>query len=323
MKTYPIHIAFCINDAYAQYISVTIKSIVDNHPEDMVTIHILSDYISEKSRIRLSEAIVGAESHIELIYHTMDDTKFEGLRVKSKWPICTWYRMVLCNVLPEEIHRVLYLDADTVVAANLVHLFQLDMQDKSIAAVPDIYSIFGEQRATNLGYDESKGYVCSGVVLFNLDYWRQHALAEKSLDWARIHAGILAYPDQDVLNVICQDTKIMLPLNYAIASHYFYYDLFYRAYLSEVKACVEHPVIIHFIAKTWYKETSHNHPLYKIWRYYNNCLKHPVSIVYESKGLIRLKVQIWNLLHPFYKNPRRVSIPEIKQRIRSYERSVQ
>jgi lipopolysaccharide biosynthesis glycosyltransferase len=323
MRTYPIHIAFCVNDAYAKYISVTIKSIVDNHPEDMVTIHILSDYISEKSRIRLSEAIVGAESHIELIYHTMDDTKFEGLRVKSKWPTCTWYRMVLCNVLPEEIHRVLYLDADTVVAANLVHLFQLDMQDKSIAAVPDIYSIFGEQRATNLGYDESKGYVCSGVVLFNLDYWRQHALAEKSLDWARIHAGILAYPDQDVLNVICQDTKIMLPLNYAVASYYFYYDLFYRTYMSEVKACVEHPVIMHFIAKTWHKETSQEHPFYKVWRHYNRCLKQPVPIVYESKGLIRLKVQIWNLLHPFYKNPRQVSIPEIKQRIRSYERSVQ
>lgn len=70
------------------------------------------------------------------------------------WPICTWYRLALCDVISTEIHRVLYLDADIVVAANLSNHFRLDMDNKSIAAVMDDYVLRGN--ATRLVYDESK-----------------------------------------------------------------------------------------------------------------------------------------------------------------------
>jgi lipopolysaccharide biosynthesis glycosyltransferase len=319
MESYPIHIAFCINDAYAKYVCVTIKSIVDNHPNDDVTIHILSDYISEKSKCRLSEALIGAESHISIVYHWMNDMDYEGLLVKKKWPICAWYRLSLDSVLSVDIHRVLYLDADTVVAANLLHLFQLNMENNSIAAVPDMYSVWGELRATRLGYEESRGYVCSGVLLINLDYWRVSNLSKKSFVWARNHSDILVYPDQDVLNVMCLNSKKVLPLNYAVASYFFNYELPYEEHLAELKECVEHPVIVHYIDKTWYKETCQTHPLHKIWHHYNRLLKHPVRIEYESKGWIRLKVQVWRLLHPYYEQSRRITIKNIMQKIELYE----
>lgn len=316
---YPIHIAFCINDAYARYICVTIKSVVDNHPNDAVTIHILSDFISNKSRHWLSESIQGAESRISIVYHIMDNSRFEGLKVRRLWPICIWYRLVLSEVLPTDIHRVLYLDADTIVAANLSHLFQIDMENKSIAAVIDNYALGGQ--AERLGYDESKGYVCSGIILMNLDYWRQHGFSEKSLDLARNYSYKFDFPDQDVINMMCRDSKIILPLNYAVAPHFFQFEAFYTEHLSEIKECIEHPIIIHYLTsmKPWIKETSKYHPLYKIWRRYNNALRHPVRISYESKGLLRLKVKVWNLLHTFSK--RYQTISDIKNMIALYERN--
>jgi lipopolysaccharide biosynthesis glycosyltransferase len=247
----------------------------------------------------------------------MDNSRFEGLKVRRLWPICTWYRLALCDVLSKDIHRVLYLDADTVVAENLSHLFNLDMDNKSIAAVIDDYAVIG--RATRLGYEESKGYVCSGIILMNLDYWRQHGFSEKSLDWARTHPDELSYPDQDALNVVCQDSKIILPLNYATNSHFFQHELIYCDHLAELKACVEHPIIIHYTVKAWIKETAQLNLFSNIWEHYNRRLRHPVRVTYESKGFLRFKIQVWRLLHPF--NRRCQSILEIKDKIALYERN--
>jgi lipopolysaccharide biosynthesis glycosyltransferase len=315
MESYPIHIAFCINDAYAKYVCVTIKSIVDNHPNDDVTIHILSDYISEKSKCRLSEALIGAESHISIAYHWMNDMDCEGLRVSRLWPICIWYRFALCNVLSKDIHRVLYLDADTVVAANLSHLFQMNMENKSIAAVFDINCVINEKRPSYLGYDESKGYSCSGVILMNLDYWRQNNLLNTLIDWAKEHHDLITFPDQDAMNVVCLDSKIDLPWNYDITYHSLTMDEAYELYLNDVKLCIDNPVIIHCTAKPWFRETSKKHPQYKIWRHYNRRLRHPVRITYIAEGLIPLKMFIWNMLHPSVRNSR-MTISKIKKRIK-------
>ncbi len=51
MKKPPIHIAFCVNNLYADYIRVSIKGLLDNN-DCPIMIHVLSDYISEKPYFR-------------------------------------------------------------------------------------------------------------------------------------------------------------------------------------------------------------------------------------------------------------------------------
>lgn len=318
MRTYPIHIAFCINDAYAKYVCVTVKSIVENHSGDVVTLHFLSDDLSEKSKDRLSEAIIGAENRVKLVYHVMEAEKYRGLRVKRYWPRCIWYRFALCEVLPQEIHRVLYLDADTVVTTNLVPLFQVNMEEKSIAAVYDINCVLNEHRPSHLGYDDSKGYECSGVILMNLDYWRHENLLKRLMDYATSHSQLLSFPDQDAMNVICLNSKVALPWKYNVMYHTLMMDESYESYLDEMKQCIDSPAIIHYTSKPWFVETGRNHPQYRVWRYYNRKLKHPVKIVYLSKGWIPLKIFVWNMLHPSVRKSR-MTISKIRKKIASYE----
>jgi hypothetical protein len=62
------------------------------------------------------------------------------------------------------------------------------------------------------------------------------------------------------------------------------------------------------------------HPQYGIWRRYNKKLKHPVKIVYREKGLIPLKIFVWNILHP--KSVRRnvnLTLSGVKRKIKDYE----
>ena len=121
-------------------------------------------------RCRLDE-IVKKSNSTKLHIHIVNDESLRGL--KDTWSIYTWYRVLLPQVLSEDVHRVLYLDADTIVAGNLNELFTLDMEGKAIAGSIDPES-YNKETFERCGYDQSKKYICAGVMLMNLEYLREH-----------------------------------------------------------------------------------------------------------------------------------------------------
>lgn len=296
-KTHPIHVVFCVNDVYARYISVTIKSIIENHHNCDIHIHVLTNYISIYNQKILYEIIKGF-SRVSLRIYEIDDTSLQGLKT-GHWTIYTWYRLLIPDTLPNEINRVLYLDADTLVVANLTDLFSINMDRKSIAAVEDIYS--NDKKIYNrLGYDSSQKYICVGVMLMNLDFWRKNQLSEKIINWARHNSSSIVAPDQDAINYICRDTKILLPLRFDIFNMFLVSEVYLqKPYLEQVKACVMTPAIIHYAGCVPWVKDEPQHLFYNKWIKYNKMLKHPVKIKYKAKGLLLLKYYLWDILHPF------------------------
>lgn len=299
MQWNSIHIAFCVNDIYAQYIAVTIKSIAENfqNNKEGVCIHILTDYISTKNIQRLNEIVIDYE-RMSLYIHKVDDSPLRGLRTNN-WTIYTWYRLLLPDILPVEIKRVLYLDADTLVTADLSELFEFDMTNKSIAAVVED-NTFNQKYYDRLGYDNSKQYICAGVLLMNLEYWREHYLTEKMIKWARTNEDKLKTMDQDAINYICQDTKILLPLRFGVVQWFFHIDKFYEPpYLLELEDCLRIPAIIHYgFCPPWVMD-SPKHLMQKEWERYNKMLRHPVKSIYKANGWMLIKSILWDVLHLF------------------------
>ena len=287
-----MHVAFCVNDGYAEYIMVTIKGLLENNSNPIV-IHVLSDYISEKNVARLKD-LAGSYPSAELNVVIVDDSKLRGL--KDTWTIYTWYRVLLPEILESGVHRVLYLDADVLVAGNIQDLFCLDMTNKAIAGTIDFQS---KDAVTykRCGYEQEKEYVCAGIMLMNLDYWREHDIANKVIRWGRENNDRIQFPDQDSINYICRDIKILLPLKYDIVDGFFHDDYYYKNYPQELRECVESPVIIHYAGQApWVVELS-NHLLQDEWEKYNRALKKPVKKVYQSKGFLKIKVILYRLFH--------------------------
>ena len=131
-----MHVAFCVNDGYAQYIMVTIKGLLENNSNPIV-IHVLSDYISERNVAQLKD-LVSSYPFAELKVVIVDDSKLRGL--KDTWTIYTWYRVLLPEILDKNVHRALYLDADVLVTGDIEKLFRLDMTGKAIAGTIDFQS---------------------------------------------------------------------------------------------------------------------------------------------------------------------------------------
>lgn len=292
MNSQSMHVAFCVNDGYAQYIMVTIKGLLENNSNPIV-IHVLSDYISERNVARLKD-LVSSYPFAELNVVIVDDSKLRGL--KDTWTIYTWYRVLLPEILDKDVHRVLYLDADVLVAGNIGELFRLDMTGKAIAGTIDFQSkdISTYKRC---GYEPEKEYVCAGIMLMNLDYWRKHDIANQVVRWGRDNNDRIQFPDQDSINYICRNAKILLPLKYDIVDGFFHDDYYYQHYPRELRECVESPVIIHYAGQApWVVELS-NHLLQDEWEKYNRALKKPVKKVYQSKGFLKIKVILYRLFH--------------------------
>ena len=310
----PLHIAFCVNDNYVSYISVTIKSIVENNQQHDIYIHVLIDKISVTNQVRLTKAIYGYNK-VNLNIHLVDNKVLAGLKT-GVWTIYAWYRVLLPVILSESVKRVLYLDADTLVMTDLQDLFSMDMTDKSIAASIDIQSL--DNRAFDrCGYEYDKQYVCSGILLMNLDYWRKNDLSNKLIDWANLNHDRIMFPDQDAINYICRDSKIVLPLRYGILNVFFLNDAFYRgAYAAQLKDCIEQPAIIHYAGcYPWIKVFS-THLMQNEWVRYNKKLPSvcQVRTEYILKRWLYIKMMCWEILHPFYKRPK-LTLNEIKYRI--------
>ena len=287
-----MHVAFCVNDGYAQYIMVTIKGLLENNSNPIV-IHVLSDYISERNVAQLKD-LVSSYPFAELKVVIVDDSKLRGL--KDTWTIYTWYRVLLPEILDKDVHRVLYLDADVLVAGNIGELFRFDMTDKAIAGTIDFQSkdISTYKRC---GYEPEKEYVCAGVMLMNLDYWREHDIANQVVRWGRDNNDRIQFPDQDSINYICRNAKILLPLKYDIVDGFFHDDYYYQHYPRELRECVDAPVIIHYAGQApWVVELS-NHLLQDEWEKYNRELKEPVNKIYQSKGILKIKVILYRLFH--------------------------
>lgn len=291
-----LHFAFCVNDGYVPYICVTIKSIIENHRGISKTVYVLSNQVSERNR-HLLEEVVAEDQDTCLEIVIVDDTPLRGL--KETWLIYAWYRLLIPNYLPEDVHKILYLDADTVVCGDLTSLFNIDMSDFSVAGCIDPES-FNPETIIRCGFDMVKDkYICSGVLLMNLGFWRSCQLSQKMIAYARKYNDRIKFPDQDTINILCKDTKVVLPLKYGIMDYFFEQDIFYHeSYREQLIECVVRPAVVHYAGRNPWKRELATTVFQDEWDKYNRMLKHPAKKEYITKGWLWVRMMIWNALHP-------------------------
>lgn len=171
------------------------------------------------------------------------------------------------QIFPDYVERLLFIDADTIVAGSVAELKTIDMNGSALGVVP-----------VNLGVDEiRKGklklangnqiYFNSGVLLFNLPVWRRENCHQMIIDMLNKKID-LDWPDQNLLNNAIPERLIKtLPLKYNYLSHY-YHPRQERGWLrighyyseEEIEEAISHPAIIHYLgggwilARPWYRD---------------------------------------------------------------------
>lgn len=270
----------CFNSEYVPYASVTIKSIMDNAGvDDEIVVHVVSDYLSNDNLEFLKRWNV--------VFHIInDDSIFDGID-SSVWSVYTLYRLFLPKYLESDIHKVLYLDCDVIVNSNLDELFEMDMRGKAIAGCIDPQT-YCEEVFTRLNYDIEKKYICAGVLLMNLDYWREHDLSNRVIEYMKNNPAKIVFLEQDALNYLCHDHKIILPAKYGIQVSFFRDICFLTEHVSEIEGLIDDPKIIHYAGYApWVYCKNKSLHSYMWWKTYRSLKTFPMVKVNYVKSIIK------------------------------------
>lgn len=264
-KMTTMEILCCTDHNFVIPMGVMMHSLCINNKSNELHFHVFIDEtVTEEQKKELREVI---NERNTLNFYLVDVSSIEKyLIVKvANFPISIYYRLLLADILPETVHKVLYLDADIIVRHDLKELYNTDIDEVAIAGVTEPDGIDGS--CSRLDYPLSLGYFNSGVLLFNLDYFRKNNVTEALINFIKGNPEKLGCPDQDTLNFVLRNEKKMLPLKYNVQEGFFRVKP--EALNSKEQfSAIHDPYIVHYTTneKPWKK--SCRHPLRNLYYEY-------------------------------------------------------
>lgn len=258
-----LHILLSTDGNYIMPSGVMMKSVSINNSNIPMEFHVMiDDSVTQKQKEQLQKVLINSEHKIT--FHLMNGNLFKHYpalgTVKSYLSKAAYYRLFVTDIIDTDVHKILYLDGDIIVTQSLLDLWQVDISNYALGAVTDMAE--GRQEFERLGYAADEGYFNSGVLLINLDYWREHNLKDKFIDLIVKHPEKIKLHDQDVLNITLHDKKLKLPMKYNVQNGFLCktakedFGGRYEEYKYDLLEAIANPVIIHFTdgKKPWHVE---------------------------------------------------------------------
>ncbi|NLL62104.1 MAG: glycosyltransferase family 8 protein [Candidatus Atribacteria bacterium] len=266
-----INIVAVTDDNYAQHLGVMLYSLLENfrmNAHRNLDIYIIEDSISKSNKINLKRII--EQSGANAIFKTIDNSKYEGFKVLGNHVLACYYRISIPEILTDSIKKAIYLDCDLIVKEDISKLWNIDISEYFLAAVEDLNYRLPDM----LGLPAGSKYFNSGVLLLNLERWRDHCISDKAREWIKNNPDKVNYVDQDGLNAILFNRWKELSLSWNVQSSMFIRRLYeLRCTKAEYMEARKNPSILHFTTypKPWH--FTNNHPLKK--EYYKYLKKTP------------------------------------------------
>ncbi len=205
-----ITVVTAADDNYANYVGITIESIIRNsNNEDKYDILVFTNNMSDSS-IRKIEYIYKDNDNISIRFVYVDNI-FNNLNINiaNNYKIITYYRLLIQSVL-RKYKKVIYMDSDVLVNANLKELWDIDIEGYYLAGTFDpLIAAWQNYDSGMQVYFESIGvssvgkYLQAGIIIMNIEELRKKFEDYYLLQMACSKKYMLA--DQDILNIYCAD----------------------------------------------------------------------------------------------------------------------
>jgi lipopolysaccharide biosynthesis glycosyltransferase len=205
----PIHsqaripLVFACDESYAMPLAAALRSIAEaKRTVDSLEVYILYNTFQSQTRTRVMNSLPPGAVSIRWV--PVDLTRFEACSTTSYISGITYARLLIPELLPRSITKVLYVDADILVFDDLIALQEIDLNGAAIGAVLD--RLDSRLKAGDTLWTKDlpcvRDYFNAGVLLIDLERWRQDRISERAFEYLSQHPHS-PLSDQDALNVVC------------------------------------------------------------------------------------------------------------------------
>ena len=189
-----------------QHLSVMLCSLLAKNQKHTINSYVIIPTGTQECKLdKIRKSIHGSSSNLQ--FRSVDRRFFEKFKIFGHITSTAYFKLLIGELLPVDMHRVLYIDADIIVRGDLEELWNYYLDDSVIGAVEDSNMQFKE----TLGLRPNEPYFNSGVLLVDLDQWRADCVGPRARDFALSHPDRITYADQCALNWILRDRWKPLP----------------------------------------------------------------------------------------------------------------
>jgi lipopolysaccharide biosynthesis glycosyltransferase len=255
-----MNIVCTIDNNYIRHCAVMLRSLRDYYPGNDLHVYILHEVLDPLERAKLVGYLGTFLPSVSLLQ--VEPELLRDFPVFGHISIATYFRLLLPSILPPILKRVLFIDSDVVINGSLQDLWHTPMKGYAMAAVTD-RNLDMQRERLDLAPDSP--YFNAGVMLIDLDQWRNENVLERGMAFAKDNAHILNNWDQDVLNHLFEKRVLLMHQRWNAMSHLWGLD---PAWLEaqgglnqEEQEAHDAPVVIHFagggFAKPWNYRCPH------------------------------------------------------------------
>lgn len=204
-----IPIFYTIDDKFAPFLAVSIKSLLDNASKEYeYHIYVINEGLSEenKNKIKKLETV-----NSKIIFSEMKEdlsciTDRVENRLRADYLTLSIYFRIFLPVMFKQFDKAIYIDADTCVVGDISEMYNQKLENNLIGACID-ESIQGikpmEEYIEKAVGIPSNRYLNSGVLLLNMKELRNVKIDEKFLYLFNTYHFANVDPDQSYINALC------------------------------------------------------------------------------------------------------------------------
>ena len=263
-----MNVSTALNKKYIPYTIVMLTSLCENNPCH-VDAYLLSAELEKSDYDKISRALEDYDIDIHPL--RVDRELFTDKMPRDlKWTVEMYFRLLLWDMLPEDVNRILYLDVDIIVNRDIQEMYAQDFEGAELVVCQDNCGIKTNDPRSETqcrmfaDMDKAGGiYFNSGVMLANVEALRGNYPFSVYVDAMEAWGYEMKAPDQDILNYVhWKKLKYQDPLKYNCYSHYL------RIMKVPVEEVDKTTSIVHFIAnKPWSAKDTHYSIEQIWWRY--------------------------------------------------------
>lgn len=277
-----------VNYHYLAQMKIALRSIINRTTEE-ITVYLINSELSEKE-IHEIEEIIDIEKDI-LVDVKVPDSIITDLKVDKKFRKENFYKLLIPQLLPDELEKVLYIDVDIIAKKDISEIFNINLGNYLYAAVED-YMVNSKMKdyIKELGFCDSEKYINTGVLLINLKELRKYNYLVEYVEYINKEIGNFKFFDQQVINAFHHGKFLVIEEKYNLIPQYKNAVDFIKYHIRVDKE----PVIIHYAGmKPWF-------PYYfgkyycEFWKYAGNSIEIDVNRKGSKNTVIKIPICMVN-----------------------------